>query len=94
MGKAAILINGPWPSEQIFNPPITEDCLKYGENQPRGFRGEVQMLDGRQVITKDHLFKGSLSSSGVIVWNSIPVNIKNSQSLDVFVKRCTYWIKH
>ena len=43
---------------------------------------------------KCNLFKGSLSFSGVIVWNNIPVNIKNSQSLDVFVKRCTYWIKH
>ena len=43
---------------------------------------------------KCNLFKGSLSFSGVIVWNSIPVNIKNSLSLDVFVKRCTYWIKH
>ena len=29
---------------------------------------------------------GSLSFSGVIVWNSIPVDIKNSLSLDVFVK--------
>ena len=43
---------------------------------------------------KCNLFKGSLSFSGVIVWNSIPVNIKNSQSLDIFVERCTYWIKH
>ena len=43
---------------------------------------------------KCNLFKGSLSLSGVIVWNRIPVNIKNSQSLDIFVKRCTYWIKH
>ena len=43
---------------------------------------------------KCNLFKGSLSFSGIIVWNSIPVNIKNSQSLDIFVKRCTYWIKH
>ena len=41
-----------------------------------------------------NLFKGSLSFSGVIVWNSIPVNIKNSQSLDIFVKRSTYWIKY
>ena len=43
---------------------------------------------------KCNLFKGSLSFSGVFVWNSIPVNIKNSQSLDIFVKRYTYWIKH
>ena len=42
----------------------------------------------------NNLFKGSLSFSGIMVWNSIPVNIMNSQSLDIFVKRCTYWIKH
>ena len=43
---------------------------------------------------KSNLFKGSLSYSGVIVWNSIPVSIKNSSSLTVFVKRCTEWMKH
>ena len=43
---------------------------------------------------KCNLFKGSLSYSGVIVWNSIPVSIKNSSSLTVFVKRCTEWMKH
>ena len=36
---------------------------------------------------KCNLFKGSLSFSGVIVWNSIPINIKNSQSLYIFVKK-------
>ena len=43
---------------------------------------------------KCNLFKGSLSSSGVMVWNSIPVSIKNSSSLPIFVKNCTEWIKH
>ena len=43
---------------------------------------------------KCNLFKGSLSYSGVIVWNSIPVSFKNSSSLTVFVKRCTEWMKH
>ena len=43
---------------------------------------------------KCNLFKGSLSYSGIIVWISIPVSIKNSSSLTVFVKRCTEWMKH
>ena len=43
---------------------------------------------------KCNLFKGSLSYSGVMVWNSIPVSIKNSSSLPIFVKKCTEWIKH
>ena len=41
---------------------------------------------------KCNLFKGSLSYSGVVVWNSIPINIKNSKSLDIFIKKCTDWI--
>ena len=43
---------------------------------------------------KCNLFKGSLSFSGVVVWNSIPVSIKSSPSLESFVKSCTQWIKH
>ena len=43
---------------------------------------------------KCNLFKGSLSYSGVLVWNSIPVSIKNSSSLPIFVKKCTEWIEH
>ena len=42
---------------------------------------------------KCNLFKGSLSFSGVIVWNSIPVSIKTSPSLGIYVKRCIDWIK-
>lgn len=43
---------------------------------------------------KCNLFKGSFSFSGAVVWNSIPVCIKNSQSLDTFMKKCTNWLKH
>ena len=43
---------------------------------------------------KCNLFKGSLSYSGVIVWNIIPVNIKCAESLPVFVNRCTEWLKN
>ena len=42
---------------------------------------------------KCNLFKGSLTSSGVIIWNSIPLSIKMSPSLDIFVKRCINWKK-
>ena len=43
---------------------------------------------------KCNLLKGSLSYSGVMVWNSIPVSIKDSSSLPIFIKKCTKWIKH
>ena len=43
---------------------------------------------------KCNLFKGSLSYSGVMVWNSIPVSIKCSNSLPNFVKQCSEWIRN
>ena len=36
---------------------------------------------------KCNLFKGSLSYSGMIVWNSIPVSIKDSSSLPMFISK-------
>ena len=41
---------------------------------------------------KNNLFKGSLSFSAVLVWNSIPLDIKNSSSLHFFTKRRSEWI--
>ena len=45
-------------------------------------------------IAKCNLCKGSLSYSGVIVWSSIPVSIKDSSSLHIFMNKCTEWILH
>ena len=42
---------------------------------------------------KCNMFKGSLSFSGVLIWNSIPIDIKNSSSLHIFSKRCFEWIR-
>ena len=43
-------------------------------------------------LAKCNLFKGSSTYSGVIIWNSIPVSIKNSSSLPMFVHKCTEWL--
>ena len=43
---------------------------------------------------KCNLFKGSLSFSGVLIWNNLPLDIKNSSPLNIFSKRCAEWIKH
>ena len=40
-----------------------------------------------------NLFKGSLSFSGVLIWNSIPIGIRNLSSLHMFSKRCSEWIR-
>ena len=42
---------------------------------------------------KCNIFKGCISFSGVIVWNSLPLSIENSPSLDIFTKGCINWIK-
>ena len=42
---------------------------------------------------KLNLFKNGLSYSGAIIWYSIPLEIKNSNSLDLFVNKCKAWIK-
>ena len=42
---------------------------------------------------KPNLFKNSLSYSGAIIWNSIPLEIKNSNSLNMFVNKCKAWLK-
>ena len=42
---------------------------------------------------KLNLFKNNLSCSGAIIWNSIPLEIKNSNSLDIFVTKCKAWMK-
>ena len=54
----------------------------------------------RSVASKNHLvphakcnlLKGSLSDSGLMVWNSIPVSIKDSSSLPIIIEKCSEWI--
>lgn len=40
-----------------------------------------------------NLFKDSLSYSGAVIWNSVPLEIKNSQSVNTFVTKCVAWMK-
>ena len=42
---------------------------------------------------KCNLYKGSFLYSGVVVWNSLPTNIKVASSLETFVRLCTEWLK-
>ncbi|MCG7879537.1 MAG: reverse transcriptase domain-containing protein [Candidatus Thiodiazotropha endolucinida] len=42
---------------------------------------------------KINLFKNSLSYSGAIIWNSIPLEIKNSNSINIFINKCLAWMK-
>ena len=37
--------------------------------------------------------EAQVSYSGALVWNSIPLDIKNSMTLNSFVQNCTFWLK-
>ena len=41
---------------------------------------------------KIYLFKNSFSFPGALVWNSIPLWIKNSSTIESFTKNCLKWM--
>ncbi len=72
------------------------------------FHTQSDMLDGTLNVTlrsvtnealfvprpKIEQFKGSLSYSGAIIWNSIPQHIRNASSIHVFADHCALWMKN
>ena len=42
---------------------------------------------------KLNMFKNSLSYSGALIWNSIPVEIRNANTIDSFVNKCLKWMQ-
>ena len=42
---------------------------------------------------KLNMFKNSLSYSGTLIWNSIPVEIRNANTIGDFIKKCLSWMK-
>ena len=54
MGMAAILIKGPWPSLQIFNPLLTEDSTwKLAQGSQKLSRSKVWTTDNRRTMDDD-----------------------------------------
>ncbi len=43
---------------------------------------------------RNNLFKTSLSYSGALIWNSIPVEIRNACSLNIFSNNCQKWMHY
>ena len=44
-------------------------------------------------IIYHHKQNATYTYSGVVVWNSLPTNIKVASSLETFVRLCTEWLK-
>ena len=42
---------------------------------------------------KLNMFKNSVSYSGTLIWNSIPLEIRNANTIGDFVKKCITWMK-
>ena len=42
---------------------------------------------------KLNMFKNSLSYSGTLIWNSIPLEIRMANTIGDFVKKCITWMK-
>ena len=42
---------------------------------------------------KLNMFKNSLSYPGALIWNSIPVEIRNANTIDSFVNKCLKWMQ-
>ena len=42
---------------------------------------------------RSNLYKWNFSYSGVVVWNSLPTNIKVASSLGAFIRLCAEWLK-
>ena len=43
--------------------------------------------------SKLNMFKNSLSYSGTLIWNSIPLEIRNANMIGDFVNNCLTWMK-
>ncbi len=41
---------------------------------------------------RNNMFKNSLSYSGAVIWNSIPLHIRNSKSIKSFSTNCMEWM--
>ena len=42
---------------------------------------------------KLNMFKNSLSYSGTLIWNSIPLEIRKAYTIGDFAKKCITWMK-
>ncbi len=43
---------------------------------------------------RNNLFKNSLSYSGALIWNSIPLDVRTSKTLDAFTTNCLNWLQN
>ena len=70
MGMAVILFNGPWPFDQIFNPPLTNRRFKMkfkkigpGVSEDKLFKGvDGRRTEGRRTATDHYSSSWALGS--------------------------------
>ena len=80
---------------KIYNnlaPSYLHEMFQMRENNLDSTLSNLRSIANKHYVlpqARCNLFKGSLSFSGVLIWNSIPIDIRNSSSLHMFSKRCS-----
>ena len=79
-----------------LNPPYIKNLFKFtNEIHDRCLRSASAASDNLLYIPKPNceLYRNSLAYSGSKIWNSIPQDVKNSDSFAIFKNRYLDWIK-
>ena len=72
-------------------PSYIQNMFNYNSNRPNHLRSSNKM-DFIIPKPKTELFKGSMSYSGAKVWNTIPNDIRECDSIKSFTFNYTKWI--
>lgn len=73
----------------LFQMRINETSLENSQLNLRSVANKNMLIPK----PRNNLFKSSISYSGALVWNSIPLDIKNSNTIESFTRRCLTWMK-
>ncbi|MCG8032729.1 MAG: hypothetical protein JAY75_14385 [Candidatus Thiodiazotropha taylori] len=71
-------------------------CLRGADNDVNNTHLNLRSVSNKHFLIpkpKINLFKNSFSYSGALVWNSIPLTVKTSNTLESFSKNCLNWMR-
>ena len=75
-----------------LSPPIMNDILTSDENASYNLRSGVTVTR-RNIRTNKFGFE-TITTIGAVLWQNLPNDIKNSESLNIFKHRIKQWTPH
>ena len=75
--------------KMVLSPPIMNDILTLDENASYNLRSSVTVTR-RNIRTNKFGFE-TISTIGAVLWQNLPNDIKNSDSLNIFKHRIKQW---